>query len=83
MRLADGVAATDTADGLVLLNQRTGIFWQVNGSGRMVVQLLLAGNDQTAAVGQLVRSYRVSTQQAADDVAALVAQLRSAGLVTG
>jgi hypothetical protein len=83
MRLADGVVVTGTDDGLVLLHQRTGIFWQANGSGRMVVELLLADTEESEVVARLVDRYEVSVGQAETDVTALVAQLRAAKLVAG
>jgi hypothetical protein len=83
MRLADGVVVTDTDDGLVLLHQRSGTFWQANGSGRTVVQLLLANAKESEIVARLVDRYEVSADQAEADVTGLVAQLHAAKLVIG
>jgi hypothetical protein len=81
MRLSDTVTSTETSDGIVLLHQRSGVFWQLNGSGAMVVQMLLAGQSADEAADRLVERYDVRASEAAADVAILVDQLRENQLV--
>lgn len=83
LRLAEHVLLTDTEDGGVLLDGRTGRYWQLNGTGQMTLRALLDGNDIHDAVDRLVDAHHhVTPLQAATDVKALIQQLRTAGLVT-
>lgn len=45
LSLADGVSIAETDDGAVLLDERTGRYWRLNGSGARLLQALLAGRD--------------------------------------
>jgi hypothetical protein len=72
---------TSTDDGAVLLDERRGRYFQLNGSGYVTLRVLLEGEDQDAAVRRLVEEYDVSTERATHDVRALLEQLASAGLV--
>jgi hypothetical protein len=83
LRLPADVCAVDTNDALVLLDQRTGRYFQLNSSGAEVLRALLAGDTTEAAAERLRRGYGVSVERAAADVTGLLASLRSAGLVTG
>lgn len=82
MRLRDDISVADTDYGQVLLDERTGRYWQLNPTGVVVVRALLDGADENAAVTALTATYKVEEAQARQDVSALVAGLRSAGLVT-
>ncbi|ANZ39309.1 hypothetical protein BBK82_27890 [Lentzea guizhouensis] len=82
MRLRADISVADTDYGQVLLDERTGRYWQLNPTGVVVVRALLDGADENAAVAALTSSYEVSEDQARQDVTALVAGLRAAGLVT-
>lgn len=82
MRLRDDISVADTDYGQVLLDERTGRYWQLNPTGVVVVRALLDGADENAAVTALTSTYEVEETQARQDVSALVAGLRSAGLVT-
>ena len=82
MRLRADISVADTDYGQVLLDERTGRSWQLNPTGVVVVRALLDGADEDAAVAALTTGYEVSEDQARQDVSALVASLRTAGLVT-
>lgn len=82
MRLRDDVSVADTDYGQVLLDERTGRYWQLNPTGVVVVRTLLDGADENTAVATLTAAYEVDEAQARQDVSALVAGLRTAGLVT-
>jgi hypothetical protein len=76
------VSTADTGDGVVLLDERAGRYWQLNRTGAVVLELLLDG----VAVHQIARiladRHPVSTEQAATDITALLERLHAAGLVT-
>jgi PqqD family protein of HPr-rel-A system len=81
LRLLDHVLVTETEDGAVLLNERSGQYWQLNRSGWLIMQTLLHdGSPQTAAAALIAR-YPVESDQARADVEALLATLRNARLV--
>lgn len=78
MRLRAEVVAVDTGDARVLLDERTGRYFQLNRSGALILDAALAGED---AAERLTEAYAVHPDEAAADVAALVEGLRAAGLV--
>jgi uncharacterized protein (UPF0261 family) len=82
MRLRADVSVADTDYGQVLLDERSGRYWQLNPTGVAVVRALLDGADENAAVAVLTSAYEVDEARARQDVSALVAGLRTAGLVT-
>jgi Coenzyme PQQ synthesis protein D (PqqD) len=82
-QLSPDVAVTDIDDGLVLLHQRTGRYWQLNPTGTTVLRSLLAGQSVSGAAEELTARYQVEGEQALSDVAALVAGLRAARLLGG
>lgn len=81
MRLGKSVSVTETADGAVVLDQRSGKYWQLNPSGAVVLATLLAGGTPEQAAEAVVARYPVDADRALADVRALVAALRSARLV--
>ncbi|WP_260635641.1 lasso peptide biosynthesis PqqD family chaperone [Streptomyces angustmyceticus] len=80
MRLHSDVSMTDTDDGTVLLHQRTGRYWQLNPTGSQVLHRLLAGDTPETVASDLAASYGVDPRRAADDVGAVIRQLRAADL---
>jgi hypothetical protein len=82
LRLRDDVATADTDDGMILLDERAGRYWQLNRTGALVLTLLRDGAAPQHVANTLADRHGVSTEQAAADVAALVERLRMAGLVT-
>ncbi|MER7580185.1 lasso peptide biosynthesis PqqD family chaperone [Kitasatospora sp. NPDC097691] len=75
------VLATETESGLVLLDERGGRYWQLNGSGATALKLLLAGTSTQDTAEELTRGSAVGSDQAAADIAALLNALSQAGLV--
>ncbi|MGE5829335.1 MAG: lasso peptide biosynthesis PqqD family chaperone [Micromonosporaceae bacterium] len=80
-RLQDRVLVTETEDGAVLLNERSGQYWQLNSSGWLILQTLLRGGSPDMAADALVARYPVEPEQARADVEALLATLRRARLM--
>ncbi len=76
------VSTADTEYGTVLLDERSGRYWQLNPTGALVVRILLDGGSQADAITALTEEFEVAGPQAEQDVTALVDSLRSAGLVT-
>jgi hypothetical protein len=82
LRLRPDIATTDTDDGMVLLNERTGRYCQLNSTGATVLHALLAGHDPDHIAQDLVTRYRIDLKQAQHDITALTEQLSTAKLVT-
>jgi coenzyme PQQ synthesis protein D (PqqD) len=81
LQLRADVSTADTEDGMILLDERTGHYWQLNLTGALVFRLLLDGAALQQVAQTLADRHPVSTEQAAADVAALLERLHSAGLV--
>ncbi|GAA2454249.1 lasso peptide biosynthesis PqqD family chaperone [Streptomyces glaucus] len=82
LRFGTDVSTAQTEYGTVLLDQRSGDYWELNPTGALVVRTLMDGGDEAAAVAALVARFDVDRDQAARDVDALVRDLRAAGLVS-
>lgn len=81
-RFGADVSTAETDYGTVLLDQRSGDYWELNPTGALVVRTLMGGGDEEAAVAALVARFDIGPAQAAQDVDALVRDLRDAGLVS-
>jgi len=81
LRLRPYVSVTDTAAGIVLLDERSGRYWQLNRSGSAVLRTLLAGGTPSFAAQHLSSSYGITTERAAADITALLDALRHARLM--
>ncbi|CAL9549283.1 lasso peptide biosynthesis PqqD family chaperone [Streptomyces sp. enrichment culture] len=74
------VVLTETESGAVLLNEKDGRFWRLNGSGTVALRLLLEGRTPQEAAERLSGGERFG-ERALADVRGLVDALRAAGLV--
>lgn len=81
MRIADSVVLTDTEYGAVLLEQRTGEYFNLNMTGTIVLRMLVEGEEVPAIVQRLGEEYSVTLEEAREDVDALLTELHDAGLV--
>lgn len=81
LRLRPDIATTTTNDGLVLLDEHSGRYWQLGLTGAGVLDALLAGQDLDQVAQDLVTRYRIDLTQAHRDVTALINQLHAARLV--
>jgi hypothetical protein len=81
LKLRDGVSTADTDDGIALLDEDSGEYWNLNPTGALVLRTLLEGGTSTDAAQALVDSYDVDAGTAGQDVQDLLGGLRSAGLV--
>lgn len=78
--LREDVSFVSTDDGAVLLDERSGRYWQLNVTGRETLQALLDGRTPQESAQYLADTYQVSIERATTDVAALVRQLSEARL---
>ncbi|MEV6024838.1 lasso peptide biosynthesis PqqD family chaperone [Streptomyces sp. NPDC052036] len=75
------VSLAETDDGAVLLHEGTGRYWQLNTTGLSVLRSLTSGQTPERAARTLTSEHAVDTTRARNDVAALLASLRSADLL--
>ncbi|MEU2872764.1 lasso peptide biosynthesis PqqD family chaperone [Streptomyces olivoreticuli] len=80
-RLRADVTCCTTEDGMVLLDERTGQYWQLNATGAAVLRALLDGFTPEQITDRLTQTRPVDRDRAAADVTALVDELTRAGLV--
>ncbi|MFC4517589.1 lasso peptide biosynthesis PqqD family chaperone [Streptomyces ehimensis] len=80
-RLRTDVTCCTTENGMVLLEERTGRYWQLNATGASVLQALLEGFTPGQIADQLARTRPVTRDRATADVNSLLEQLTRAGLV--
>jgi hypothetical protein len=82
LQFREDVSTADTEYGTVLLDERSGRYWQLNPTGTLVVRTLLAGGTPAQAISALIGEFDVDEPQATQDVTVLLEELRSSGLVT-
>ncbi|MZD06746.1 lasso peptide biosynthesis PqqD family chaperone [Streptomyces sp. SID5785] len=82
MKLRDGISVTATDFGGVLLDQRSGTYWQLNESGTLVVGALAEGLAAPEIVDRLMAAFDVERDRAEADVAGLARQLVDAKMAT-
>jgi hypothetical protein len=82
VRLSADVSYVETDDGLVLLDERAGRYWQLNRTGALILSTLLDGATPVHAAEILADRYTISVKNAIADVSALLEHLCAAGLVT-
>ncbi|MFE0423449.1 lasso peptide biosynthesis PqqD family chaperone [Streptomyces sp. NPDC058953] len=79
--LSPFVTMVESEDGMVFLHQKTGRYWQLNGTGSEIVRLLLGGETVESAAERIREMYPDAAGRAATDVDALVRRLRDAKLL--
>lgn len=82
LRFGPDVSTAETDYGTVLLDQRSGDYWELNPTGTLVVKTLLEGGEEGAAVEALVTEFDIDRARAEQDVTALVRELRESGLAS-
>ncbi|GGX81122.1 lasso peptide biosynthesis PqqD family chaperone [Streptomyces minutiscleroticus] len=80
LRFGADVCTAKTGYGTVLLDQRSGAYWELNPTATLVVDILLTGGDEAAAATAVTEAFDVDADRARADVDALVEQLRAGGL---
>lgn len=79
--LGPDVVATDVEDGLVLLDQRRGRYWQLNRTGAATLRGLLDGDTPDQIAARLTPHQPELRDRARADVDAVLASLLDARLV--
>jgi hypothetical protein len=81
LKLRPGVFEAETEYGIVLLDGDSGQYYDLNGTGALVLRTLLAGATAGQAGQALTEEYAVGLDDATSDVRELLAHLRTAGLI--
>jgi hypothetical protein len=81
LELRDGVSTADTDYGLMLLDEDSGQYWNLNPTATVVLRTLLDGGTPEQAAKELTGQYLVDADTANRDIQDLVGELHSAGLV--
>jgi hypothetical protein len=81
LKLRNGVSSADTDYGIVLLDEDSGQYWNLNPTAALVLRTLLRGGTRMQAVQELTEQFAVDADAANHDVEDLVDGLQSAGLV--
>lgn len=83
LKLRSGVFEAETEYGIVLLDGDSGRYYDINGTGALVLRTLLSGGTTEQAARALADEYAVSLDEAAQDVEDLLAHLRTTRMVEG
>ncbi|MEU5186599.1 lasso peptide biosynthesis PqqD family chaperone [Streptomyces klenkii] len=82
LALRHNVCATDTEDGMVLLDEVTGRYWQLNGTAALILRALLGGAAPPDTAGRLREAYpHLTVERSRSDTAAFIDSLVEARLV--
>jgi hypothetical protein len=81
LKLRNGVSTAEVEYGTALLDEDLGQYWNLNPTGALILQTLLAGGTVEQAARTLAEQYAVDLKAASLDVDQLVEELCSAGLV--
>ena len=79
--LADGVLTQKLGLELVLLHVPKGEYFELNGTGTVVLEAILAGADETSVAEQLSQRFEVDLVLAQADVLALIKNLTDRALL--
>jgi Coenzyme PQQ synthesis protein D (PqqD) len=81
LKLRDGVSSADTDYGIVLLDEDSGRYWNLNPTAAQALQTLLDGGTADQAAQALTERYAVDAGAAHRDVRELLDGLEAAGLL--
>jgi hypothetical protein len=81
LRNREHLSVAGTEYGGVLLDGKSGEYWQLNPSAVVVARTLLDGGGSAEAVSRLTEAFEVDEERAAADVDALITAMRAAGVV--
>jgi hypothetical protein len=81
MRLRAGVSSAETDYGIMLLDEDSGRYWNLNPTAALVLRTLLDGGTPDQAADKLTERYAVEAAAAGRDVRALLDGLGAAGLL--
>lgn len=75
------LTVTDTDYGAVLLDTKSGEYWQLNPPAALITRTLLDGGDADEAIRQVTDHFDVDAARATTDVHALIDGMRTAGVI--
>lgn len=81
LRLRAGVSLAEIDDGIALLDEDSGEYWNLNPTGAHVLRTLLDNGAPEQAARELADEYTVDTESVLRDVRELVEALRKSGLL--
>lgn len=81
MKLRAGVYLVEVDYGTALLDEECGEYWNLNPTGALILERLLAGGTAEDAARALAEEYAVDLGSAERDVRQLLDELCSSGLV--
>ncbi|MCP2168680.1 lasso peptide biosynthesis PqqD family chaperone [Goodfellowiella coeruleoviolacea] len=81
-RLRADVVFTELDDGSVLLDERTGRYYQLNTTATLALRTMLDGGSPHHAAEVLADRYDTSHRRASADIVGLITRLRRLELVT-
>ncbi|MEV2256900.1 lasso peptide biosynthesis PqqD family chaperone [Streptomyces sp. NPDC050147] len=82
LTLRPGVCTTDTPDGMVLLDEATGRYWQLNRTAALVLRTLIDGGGPPDTARALRAAHpRLTAERAVADTASITDELLAARLV--
>jgi hypothetical protein len=79
--LYEHVTVAETDYGAVLLDQKTGRYWQLNPTAALIIDTLLAGGSDDAAARAVASRFDVDEQRVREDIAELLERMTAAGVV--
>lgn len=83
VRLRESVVAQVMDGQMVLLDTRGGQYYDLNASGTLMLERLLAGASREQVIAAVEQKFQVSGERVATDLDALLVTLRDAGLIQG
>ncbi|MGY0057183.1 lasso peptide biosynthesis PqqD family chaperone [Streptomyces sp. LZ34] len=75
------VTCVTTPEGMVLLDERSGRYWQLNATGALILRHLLRGETPRQAAAALARRHPAAAARATGDVDQLLSMLRERRLL--
>jgi hypothetical protein len=75
------ISMVTTEYGVVMLNMRSGAYFELNQSGALVLDVLVNGGDVAHATRRLTAEYDIDEETARQDAAEILADLVSAGIL--
>ncbi|MDL9949028.1 lasso peptide biosynthesis PqqD family chaperone [Gordonia sp. ABSL11-1] len=79
--MAPDISSTETEYGTVLLDKKSGKYWNLNPTGTLIWQSILGSGDLNDAVNALVDTYDVDRTTASRDAQSVIDGLVDAGII--
>lgn len=80
--LTPHITMTETEHGMVLLDESNGRYWQMNGTGALVLRHILKEGDAESAITELRERHPAAADRIEADVTALITALLNAKVLS-